>query len=58
MRRLEFIQKRIEIERMKLNLLEQRHGILHPDVIRQSMKLDELINEYNKLESFTRNEPT
>lgn len=58
MRRLEFIQKRIEIERMKLNMLEQRHGILHPGVIRQSMKLDELINEYNKFESFTRNEPT
>ncbi|WP_151733061.1 aspartyl-phosphate phosphatase Spo0E family protein ['Paenibacillus yunnanensis' Narsing Rao et al. 2020] len=58
MRRLECIQKRMESERMKLNLLEQRHGVLHPSVIRQSMKLDELINEYNKLESCTRKEPT
>ncbi|MBY3619468.1 aspartyl-phosphate phosphatase Spo0E family protein [Acinetobacter sp. CUI P1] len=45
----EIIQKRIEGARAKLYLMERQHGgLLHPNVIRQSMRLDELINEYNK----------
>jgi len=45
----ELIQKRIEGARVKLYLMEKEYGgLLHPKVIRQSMKLDELINQYNK----------
>lgn len=45
----EKIQKRIEGARIKLYLMEKQHGgLLHPNVIRQSMRLDELINQYNK----------
>ncbi|OME10072.1 hypothetical protein BSK60_26065 [Paenibacillus odorifer] len=45
----EIIQKRIEGARNKLYLMERQHGgLLHPNVIRQSMRLDELINQYNK----------
>lgn len=45
----ETIQKRIEGARNKLYLMERQHGgLLHPNVIRQSMRLDELINQYNK----------
>ncbi|MNB92053.1 Spo0E like sporulation regulatory protein [compost metagenome] len=45
----EIIQKRIEGARKKLYLMERQHGgLLHPNVIRQSMRLDELINQYNK----------
>ncbi|MNC49196.1 Spo0E like sporulation regulatory protein [compost metagenome] len=51
MKKLEVIQRRIEAERRKLNEMETTHGLLHPKVIRQSMKLDELINEYTKEES-------
>jgi hypothetical protein len=45
----EIIQKRIEGARTKLYLMERQHGgLMHPNVIRQSMRLDELINQYNK----------
>ncbi|KWX79742.1 Spo0E like sporulation regulatory protein [compost metagenome] len=51
MNKLEAIQRRIEAERKKLNEMETTYGLLHPKVIRQSMKLDTLINEYTKEES-------
>ncbi|AIQ67329.1 aspartyl-phosphate phosphatase Spo0E family protein [Paenibacillus graminis] len=51
MNKLEAIQQRIEAERKKLNEMETTYGLLHPKVIRQSMKLDTLINEYTKEES-------
>ncbi|MEC0172237.1 aspartyl-phosphate phosphatase Spo0E family protein [Paenibacillus graminis] len=51
MNKLEAIQQRIEAERKKLNEMETTYGLLHPKVIRQSMKLDTLINEYTKVES-------
>jgi hypothetical protein len=51
MNKLEAIQQRIEAERKKLNEMETNYGLLHPKVIRQSMKLDTLINEYTKEES-------
>ncbi|WP_340007179.1 aspartyl-phosphate phosphatase Spo0E family protein [Paenibacillus sp. FSL K6-0276] len=45
----EIIKKRIEGARAKLYLMEREYGgLLHPNVIRQSMRLDELINQYNK----------
>ncbi|MHA6531240.1 aspartyl-phosphate phosphatase Spo0E family protein [Paenibacillus sp. BAC0078] len=50
MNNLEIIQKRIEAERRKLNEMEAIYGLLHPKVIKQSMKLDELINEYTREE--------
>ncbi|MCG7378255.1 aspartyl-phosphate phosphatase Spo0E family protein [Paenibacillus sp. ACRSA] len=42
---------RIEKARRSLHMLVEHHGggLGHPDVIRQSMALDELINEYNRL---------
>lgn len=46
----EFLRKQIEAERARLNQMEQTYGLLHPSVISQSMKLDELINTYTKLE--------
>ncbi|MBW4081523.1 aspartyl-phosphate phosphatase Spo0E family protein [Paenibacillus sp. S150] len=51
MKKLEVIQKRIEAERRKLNEMETTYGLLHPKVIKQSMKLDDLINEYTREES-------
>lgn len=49
MKELEAIQRRIESERAKLNQMEEQYGLNHASVIRQSMKLDELINTYNRL---------
>lgn len=49
MMELEVIQKQIEVERSRLNRMEQQHGLLHPMVIKQSMKLDELILKYTRL---------
>ncbi|WP_019913029.1 aspartyl-phosphate phosphatase Spo0E family protein [Paenibacillus sp. HW567] len=51
MNNLVIIQRRIEAERRKLNEMETIYGLLHPKVIKQSMKLDELINEYTREES-------
>ncbi|WP_379154868.1 aspartyl-phosphate phosphatase Spo0E family protein [Paenibacillus sp. sgz5001063] len=55
MKKLEVLQKRIETERRKLNEIETVYGLLDPKVIRQSMKLDELINKYTKEESLREN---
>ncbi|WNS41119.1 aspartyl-phosphate phosphatase Spo0E family protein [Paenibacillus sp. MMS20-IR301] len=48
MDQLEVIQQQIETERARLNQMEEQYGRLHPDVIRQSGRLDDLINEYHK----------
>lgn len=43
------IQRRIEGARAELHRMEKQHGgMLHPRVIKQSMRLDELINKYHK----------
>lgn len=51
MNELEAIQRQIEKERATLNQMEQQYGLKHVSVISQSMKLDELINRYNRLDS-------
>ncbi|MEK5495294.1 aspartyl-phosphate phosphatase Spo0E family protein [Paenibacillus sp. FSL R7-0297] len=38
-------------ERTRLNQVDEQHGRLHPSVIRQSQKLDDLTNEYYKEQS-------
>ncbi|MEO2207844.1 aspartyl-phosphate phosphatase Spo0E family protein [Paenibacillus pabuli] len=45
------LKNQIEKARHNLHMLVERHegGLGHPDVIRQSMALDELINEYNRM---------
>ncbi|WP_366295404.1 aspartyl-phosphate phosphatase Spo0E family protein [Paenibacillus sp. AN1007] len=42
------IKEKIEQERDVLNKLVSIHGIEHPLVIKQSERLDELINQHNK----------
>lgn len=45
----ETIQECIEKARQRLYQIANSHAeLMHPEVIRQSMILDELINEYNK----------
>ncbi|OKP97821.1 aspartyl-phosphate phosphatase Spo0E family protein [Paenibacillus sp. P46E] len=39
-------QARIEQARKEMHTLALEHGIRHPQVLRQSVKLDALINEY------------
>ncbi|MGN7763418.1 aspartyl-phosphate phosphatase Spo0E family protein [Paenibacillus sp. 22594] len=39
-------QARMEQARKDLHTLALEHGIRHPQVLRQSVKLDALINEY------------
>ena len=55
MDQLEAIQKHIEAERTRLNRMEEQRGRLHPSVIRQSRRLDDLINEYHKAVLSARN---
>ncbi|MFM9278628.1 aspartyl-phosphate phosphatase Spo0E family protein [Paenibacillus jiagnxiensis] len=41
---------RIERERQRLHLMVQKYGELsHPRVLKQSIRLDELINQYNRM---------
>lgn len=43
------VQARIECARNQLHMLaEKHHDLQHPAVLKQSMVLDELINQYNK----------
>lgn len=43
------VQVRIERARNQLHILaEKHHDLQHPAVLKQSMVLDELINQYNK----------
>jgi hypothetical protein len=55
MEQMEVLQRHIEAERTRLNQLEEQYGRLHPDVIRQSTKLDKLINAYHKAELSAKN---
>ncbi|WP_440114377.1 Spo0E family sporulation regulatory protein-aspartic acid phosphatase [Paenibacillus sp. QZ-Y1] len=50
------LKNKIENARHNLHMLVEHNGggLGHPDVIRQSMALDELINEYNRM---NRNKP-
>ncbi|MEK4363241.1 aspartyl-phosphate phosphatase Spo0E family protein [Paenibacillus sp. FSL M8-0212] len=45
------LKNKIEKARHNLYVLVEHNkgGLGHPDVIRQSMALDELINEYNRI---------
>ncbi|WP_106769310.1 Spo0E family sporulation regulatory protein-aspartic acid phosphatase [Paenibacillus faecalis] len=53
------IQDSIERERHKLHFLTQEYGALgHPKVIQQSMVLDDLINQYIKLDKKKVEKPT
>ncbi|UQZ35164.1 Spo0E family sporulation regulatory protein-aspartic acid phosphatase [Paenibacillus sp. PK3_47] len=54
MKELTAIHRQIERERAKLNQMEQQYGLNHASVIRQSVKLDELINTYNRLDMSTK----
>lgn len=43
------LQLRIERARNRLHILAEKHGgVQHPAVIKQSMVLDDLINQYNR----------
>jgi hypothetical protein len=42
------LSQKIEESRQQLYELEQKYGLAHASVLRQSMVLDELINEYNR----------
>ncbi|MFB5760944.1 Spo0E family sporulation regulatory protein-aspartic acid phosphatase [Paenibacillus medicaginis] len=44
----ENLSLKIEQSRQQLYELEQIYGLTHSSVLRQSMVLDELINEYNR----------
>jgi hypothetical protein len=55
MEQLEMIQKHIETERTRLNQMEGQFGLLHPSVIRQSRRLDGLINQYYKVNYYSEN---
>lgn len=45
----DFLKSKIEQARQQLYDIElERGSLLHPEVIQQSMVLDELINEYNR----------
>lgn len=49
MKKKVFIQRRIDRARKHLHILVEKHGgIQHPAVIKQSMVLDDLINQYNR----------
>ncbi|WP_342418038.1 aspartyl-phosphate phosphatase Spo0E family protein [Paenibacillus sp. FSL R10-2782] len=43
------LQQRLENNRQRLYDLQEKYGLSHIDVLRQSMVLDELINQYNRI---------
>nr|WP_025684650.1 aspartyl-phosphate phosphatase Spo0E family protein [Paenibacillus maysiensis] len=45
----ETLQQRLEKNRQWLYDLQAKYGLGHMDVLRQSMVLDELINQYNRV---------
>jgi hypothetical protein len=45
----ETLQQRLEKNRQRLYDLQARYGLGHVNVILQSMILDELINQYNRI---------
>ncbi|MNJ34197.1 aspartyl-phosphate phosphatase Spo0E family protein [Paenibacillus bouchesdurhonensis] len=54
-----YIKHRIEEERQRLGLLAKQYGLQDMRVLKQSMELDRLINQYNevKYEYMRRKEP-
>lgn len=49
MKNKEYMKMKIEKERKKLNQLAERYGLKHKAVLNQSMLLDTLINNYNRV---------
>lgn len=47
--RAEVLLQRIEESRQMLYQLDREYGLRHPKVLQQSMDLDELLNDYNKI---------
>ncbi|WP_404580983.1 MULTISPECIES: Spo0E family sporulation regulatory protein-aspartic acid phosphatase [unclassified Paenibacillus] len=45
----ETLQQRLENNRQRLYDLQAKYGLSHIDVLRQSMVLDELINQYHRM---------
>ncbi|TKH43864.1 aspartyl-phosphate phosphatase Spo0E family protein [Paenibacillus sp. FSL R10-2782] len=45
----DILRQRLERARQKLYILQAKHGFSHASVLRQSMILDKLINQYNRL---------
>ncbi|KJD47397.1 aspartyl-phosphate phosphatase Spo0E family protein [Paenibacillus terrae] len=45
----ETLQQRLENNRQRLYDLQAKYGLGHMDVLRQSMVLDELINQYHRM---------
>ncbi|WP_106768748.1 aspartyl-phosphate phosphatase Spo0E family protein [Paenibacillus faecalis] len=45
----EVMRQQIEKSRQLLNQMGRRYGLRHPKVLKQSMHLDELINQYNRV---------
>ncbi|WP_068497877.1 aspartyl-phosphate phosphatase Spo0E family protein [Paenibacillus kribbensis] len=43
------LQQRLEKNRQRLYDLQAKYGLGHTNVLRQSMVLDELINQYNRI---------
>lgn len=54
-----YIKHRIEEERQRLGLLAKQYGLQDKRVLKQSMELDQLINQYNevKYDYMRRKEP-
>ncbi|MBE0334920.1 aspartyl-phosphate phosphatase Spo0E family protein [Paenibacillus sp. 28ISP30-2] len=44
----DILRQRLEKARQKLYVLQAKHGFSHSSVLRQSMILDKLINQYNR----------
>lgn len=45
MKKVKFLALEIMIERQRLESMAERFGLLHPTVLRQSKKLDKLVNQ-------------
>ncbi|KJD43656.1 aspartyl-phosphate phosphatase Spo0E family protein [Paenibacillus terrae] len=43
----DILRQRLEKARQKLYALQAKHGFSHASVLRQSMIMDKLINQYN-----------
>jgi hypothetical protein len=48
MKKQESLRQRLEKARQKLYDLQTKYGLGHARVLKQSMVLDELINQYNR----------
>ncbi|MGG0823527.1 aspartyl-phosphate phosphatase Spo0E family protein [Paenibacillus turicensis] len=57
---IKMVQARIEKARNQLHILTEKYNgqFGHPQVISQSVLLDELINQYNRLRELHKKKPT